>query len=83
MFEAKCKPPNEQCTEVYYEIPKYYVPQILSEMRAYNSNELIFVCWSMTAVTVFLVQFDETLWKSIWDEVTTVYNPICPRRPAR
>lgn len=44
MYENKCKSPNSFSPDPYYVIPDYYVLQILSEMKAYSCNDLIFTC---------------------------------------
>ena len=39
MYENKCKAPNSFSSTAYYEIPHYYVVQLLSEMYAYGCSE--------------------------------------------
>lgn len=46
MYENKCKTKNVHSMNVYYEIPRYYVPQLLSDMKGYNCRQLLFSCWS-------------------------------------
>lgn len=46
MYENKCKTKNAHSMNVYYEIPRYYVPQLLCEMKGYNGRQLLFSCWS-------------------------------------
>ena len=82
-IECKCPMPGEVfTTPVFYSIPKYYVPQLLAEMKALNSTELLFVCYTKESTTVHKVQFCEELWQLIIDETENVYgsNPSRPKK---
>jgi hypothetical protein len=68
MYENKCKAPSSYNPTAYYSIPHYYVTQLLSEMHAYQCKELLFTCWSLQSMTVFLVHFDQQLWATCWKE---------------
>ena len=85
MFEAKCRTPveNNQCTSVYYTLSKYYVLQVLAEMKTYGCDQLLFVCWSEESTVVFETKFDEELWENVCREICEVYDWDQPRRPAR
>ncbi|XP_060583246.1 uncharacterized protein LOC132739551 [Ruditapes philippinarum] len=83
MFENKCKVKSKYTTPVFYEIPKYYIPQLLCEMSAYSCNSLLFSCWSKQSTTVFQVEFDDELWKSIWEQLDQLYGSENPKRPTK
>ena len=53
MYENKCKIENDYRTPVHYEIPKYYIPQLLCEMSADACHELLFTCWSKNSTTAY------------------------------
>ena len=83
MYETKCKPPvpTTQMTPVYYTIPKYYIMQILGEMKSYDSKQLIFTCWSEQSTVVMKADFSNDLWQDAWAECCKIYDINCPRRP--
>ena len=83
VFEAKCKTPNIYTTDVYYEIPNYYITHLLCEMYDYKCNKLFFTCWSRQSTTVFRVGFDEDLWQCIWDEICALYESDSLKRPTK
>ena len=70
-------------TQIMYPIPKYYVPQVLSEMHALNCNDLLFLCWSEETSTVIEVKNDEDLWNEMKDKLQLIYGNDHPRRPTR
>ena len=44
-FEIKCPVPGKLfTTNQHYTIPQYYIPQLLAEMKALNSDKLYYVC---------------------------------------
>ncbi|KAK7105400.1 hypothetical protein V1264_016787 [Littorina saxatilis] len=81
MYETKCKPPCEQTTEVYYNIPTYYAPQILAEMAAYGSERLLFTCWCEESTVVMSANYDRSLFEKLLQEVIEVFGIENPRRP--
>lgn len=83
MFENKCKTPNMFSTDVFYELPMYYVTQLMCEMKAYDCQTLLFSCWSPKSTTVFRVVFDEALWEMMWTLLCTLYGQNEPKRPSR
>ena len=83
MYENKCKSPNSYSRYAYYAIPSYYALQILSEMKAYDCDKLLFTCWSMTSMTVFIAHFDNALWDICWSELVKIYGCENPKRPTR
>ena len=83
-IEIKCPfPGNKFATPVQYKLPKYYVPQVLSEMKALNTDKLYFVSYSSDSTAVHEVTYDEALWKALEKEVHNVYGAEKPVRPTR
>ena len=82
-FEAKCKVPNPNLQPVYYQIPQYYILQILSEMKVLEVQSLIFICWSPESSVVFNAKFDDSLWEQSWKVMTEIYGNENPKRPSR
>ena len=73
--ECKCPMPGKVfTTPVFYSCPKYYVPQILAEMKALNSKQLLFVCYTQESTTVHKVEFCEELWQLLVDETESIYG---------
>ena len=59
---------------VYYKIPSYYVPQILSEMAALKTETLLFLCFSNESTVVLKAIFDDELWSAIIQELALTYG---------
>lgn len=83
MYENKCKTESCYSTPVYYEIPKYYIPQLMCEMFSYQCDELLFTCWSKNSTTSFKVFFDKELWTAIWGQLTLIYSGEKCKRPSK
>lgn len=83
MYENKCKIQNSFSTDVYYKIPKYYIPQLLCQMKSYNCSSLLFSCWSEALTVVFRVDFDKGLWDFITVELSSVYCGANKKRPSK
>ena len=82
--EIKCPVPGQKyTTDVQYDIPNYYITQLLSEMAAMSCDELFYGCWSPKSTTVFRVIFDEILWKQIQKELSRIYGMTNSGRPTR
>ncbi|MES9902851.1 MAG: hypothetical protein ABW168_09220 [Sedimenticola sp.] len=82
--EIKCPfPGNKYSTPVSYNIAKYYVPQVLSEMFALGAEKLYYVSYSSESTAVHEVEFDQSLWNDIETEVKHIYGSAKPTRPAR
>lgn len=76
-IEIKCPVPGKiYKTDVHYEMPRYYVTQILAEMAALNCEQLLYVSWSPESTTVSIAKFDEKLWKNIMSELHAVYGEV-------
>ena len=74
-IEIKCPIPGKIFVpDVHYNIPQYYICQILSEMAALQVISLLYVCWTPESCTVFRAKFDETLWSTIVNELNIVYG---------
>ena len=53
----------------------------LSEMKAPNVNDLIYLCYSAESNTAFHVTFDGELWSAMWDEMIKVFGGDSPTKP--
>ncbi len=83
-FEFKCPIPGKQFTpDVHYSIPRYYIPQLMAEMKALGSEELVYLCYTPTTSTVFVVKFDAELWELMWSTVTSIYGSSSATKPKR
>ena len=83
VIENKCPYPNENVPhQPYNEMSSHHVPQCLSEMVAYNAEELWLVCYTLYAVSIICVQFDEHLWNKIMVIVEDVYGGEKVRSPS-
>lgn len=60
-----------------------YVPQLLAEMAAMRTEELIYLSWTEESSTAFRVTFDEELWNLITEEAVYLYSGNSPKRPTR
>ena len=84
MLEFKCPFPGKKfTTDVFYELPVRYVPQLLAEMNIGDAPEMLLLCWSDESSTLFRVLFDESLWLDILTACGNIYCIDKPRRPAR
>ena len=63
-------------------MPSHHVPQCLSEMVAYNAEELWLICYTLYAVSIIHVEFDENLWKKIMVIVENLYGGEKVRSPS-
>ncbi|OWF49631.1 hypothetical protein KP79_PYT22905 [Mizuhopecten yessoensis] len=85
-LEIKCScpcPGNVYKPLVYYDIPYYYVPQLLCEMAVLKTNSLIFVCYSSETSTVFEAFFDDELWDVLQSRMSELYtkdDSKCPKK---
>ena len=78
----KCPVPRKTfTTDVHDQIPKYYVPQLLSQMTVLKVDELLFLSYTMDSSTVFRVKHDENLWKDIWKKIINLYGCEQPLKP--
>ena len=67
----------------YNYFPKYYVLQVLSEMKAHSCDKLLFTCWSPKSTIAIEVAFSEQIWQHAWDEVLLIFDPLDSRRPVK
>lgn len=82
-YENKCKAPTSYSKHAYYNIPHYYIPQLLSEMSACNCDKLLFTCRSEESMSVFEVKNNPRLWEKCWRELISVYAAEDRSRPKR
>ena len=89
LFEIKCPYASEWKAPVHYNIPEYYVPQILCQMGTsietlgYHVKESLFVSWSMESTTAFHVKFDGLLWGMMEREIEALYGHSNKARPTK
>ena len=84
VVEIKSPTPQENVAEtIFYEVPNRYVPQILSEMKAYGCEELWLVCSTAISASVITYQFDNDLWTSFWDLSWKLYSAENPNIPTK
>ena len=73
-FEFKCPFPQVYKTPVHYSIPDRYILQLLAEMAATGTDELLYVSWSPESTTVHQVYMDHDLWQSVMSEAIAIYG---------
>ena len=84
VVEIKSLIPQDHVPEtLFYEVPSRYMPQLQSELKAYSCSELWLVCSTGVSATVIVVNFDGTLWDSIWNLCETLYSPEKPVVPTK
>ena len=83
VVEIKCPYPKDNTVNQIYEVPKYYICQCLSEMKAMKVSKLLFVCYTKESSTFFEIKFDESLWNIIEQEANELYGSDNPSRPKR
>ena len=82
--EIKSPTPHENVAEtIFYDVPNRYVPQILSEMKAYGCEELWLVCSTAISASVISYQFDNDLWMSFWNLAWKLYSAESPNIPTK
>ena len=82
IVEIKCPQPSSHSTPVQYQVPHYYVCQLLAEMASHGVNTGLFVSYSPESTAISEVCFDEDLWNEIVQEVRRVYGDNA-RRPSK
>ena len=83
-IEIKCPIPGKlYATPVFYKIPRYYVAQIMSEMKALNTSKLLFICYSPESTSFHIAMFNDDLWSQMWEELVLVYGGDEPKKPTR
>lgn len=71
--------PDSYKVPVFYKIPLYYVPQILSEMFALGTGTLMSAGYSCDSTTITQAKFSQELWEIIEHEIQTVCGPNASR----
>lgn len=80
-IDIKCPMPGKlYTTPIHYNIPHYYVPQILGEMHVLGVKELLFLSYSEESMSVLKATFDEQLWEEIFSEIKSVNSSNLPKR---
>ena len=84
IVEIKSPYPSEENPElVYYEVPPRHVPQILSEMKAYDATEAWLLCAIQRSATLISISFDHDLWNNIFGLVEEFYGDENPKMPTK
>ncbi|KAK7507914.1 hypothetical protein BaRGS_00000879 [Batillaria attramentaria] len=82
--EIKCPYPDKLfTTPVFYHLPWYYSVQILSEMYALQTQQLLFLCYSDESTTVMIAEFDSRLWSDLMDFLVQIYGSSDPAKPKK
>ena len=83
-IEIKCPFPGSiYKPKIHYEMLFYYVPQILCEMAALNTNTLLYICYSTESTTLLVAEFDSDLWEVIVSDMLRLYRDVdwkCPTK---
>ena len=80
-IEIKCPYPGKNfTTPVHYEIPRYYIPQILSEMHCLGVNNLYYMSYSAESMAIHNAEFQLSLWNRISEEITNVNANKSPKK---
>ena len=66
-----------------YDIPLWYVPQILCEMEAWESSELWLLCGTKQSVTLFQCYHDKRLLDNLLSTKNDLYGQEKPNIPTR
>ena len=74
---------NKEMLPVQYKCPEYYICQVMSEMKATNSNICIFASCSPESVAMSYIDFSDNLWTDIWNLAMNFYNSEAPKMPDR
>lgn len=60
-IEIKCPIPGKSfTTPVHYEVPSYYIPQVLSEMKALSVMKTLYISYTTERTTVFMIKHSES-----------------------
>ena len=83
-IEIKCPFPwSIYKPKVHYEMPFYYIPQILCEMAVLNTKTLLYICYSTESTTLLEAEFDSDLWEVIVSDMLRLYEDVdckCPTK---
>ena len=74
VIEIKCPVEVEYRDPVHYTVPKYYMAQMLSEMKAVGVNKGLYLSYSKASMTVLEVTFDDQLWEALFQETLDIYG---------
>ena len=74
---------NKEMLPVQYKCPEYYICQVMSEMKATNSNTCHFASCSPESVAMSYIDFSDNLWCEIWNLAMNFYSSGTPKMPER
>ena len=78
VLEIKCPIPIPEKLPVLYNIPVYYVCQVMAEMASVGCDKGLFVSYNNESTSVIEVSFDADLWEMLLKETSTIYSGVTP-----
>ena len=72
---------NKTLLPVSYILPTYNACQVLTHMKSTNTDVLLFASCSKESVAVSFVDFQENVWKHIYDYCNDLYGDFKPTKP--
>ena len=83
-IEAKCVfPDSTKPLQPMSNLPTCYVPQCLSEMAAYSTQNMWFVSYTLTSLSLIRVHFDEELWRLMLTVAYDIHGGAKPKVPVK
>ena len=74
---------NKEMLPVQYKCPEYYICQVMSEMKATNSNTCLFASCSPESVAMSYIDFSANLWCKIGNLAMNFYSLGTQKMPER
>ena len=62
VVKVKCPFPNEDLLPIHYEVPQYYMLQLLAEMKAKNVTTALYVSYSKQSTAFIKISFSWDIW---------------------
>ena len=63
-------------------LPSYYACQVLTHMKATDTNVLLFASCSKESVAVSFVDFQAMMWQSLYNYADELYGENNPTKPS-
>ena len=73
---------NRTLLPVSYSLPSYYACQVLTHMKATDTNVLLFASCSKESVAVSFVDFQAMMWQSLYNYADELYGENNPTKPS-
>lgn len=67
-------PDGKKKMPVHYSVPKYYVPQLILEMKVVDLDLGLYASCSKQSMVVIIVHFDEELFDMIWAQIKKMFD---------